>query len=252
MLLLVLVAGFVAGVINTLAGSGSLITLPLLVFLGLPANVANGTNRIGVLFQNIIAVGTIRARSGFSLRGSWWVVGWCTAGALAGAQVAVQVDERWMDLAIGLLMAVMLVVVLLKPEKWLRPPSEPDPTAWKRPLNIAAFLAIGFYGGFIQAGVGIFLLSALVLSAGYDLVRANALKLVVVLVFSVPALAIFVAGGQVEWKYGLLLAAGQAAGAWFAARFATGNERAAIWIHRLLIAVILVSGIRFLLAFASA
>jgi len=246
---LVVAAGILAGIINTLAGSGSLITLPLLTFLGLPPHLANGTNRIGVIFQNLTAVGTIRARTGLKLAGSWWIIAWCLLGSLAGAKVAVEVDERWMNLALGILMVVMLGMVWFKPEKWLRPPGEPDPHAHRKPLNMAMFLAIGFYGGFIQAGVGIFLLAGAVLGAGYDLVRANTLKLVVVLVFSIPALGIFQAGGQVQWRYGLLLALGQVIGAWGAARFATGNANVAVWIRRLLIAVILASIVKFIYDF---
>ncbi len=249
---LVIAAGVLAGVINTLAGSGSLITLPLLVFLGLPADMANGTNRVGVVLQSVTAVGTIRARSGMRFAGSWWIIGICLVGSLAGAQVAVQVEERWMNLAIGLLMVVMLLVTLIKPEKWLRPAGDPDPTASRKPLNWLIFLAIGFYGGFIQAGVGVFLLSALVLACGYDLVRANAVKLMVVLVFSLPVLSIFLAGDKVEWRFGLLLAAGQVIGAWLGARFATENAHAPIWIHRLLVVVIAASIVKFLWPFAAA
>ena len=249
---LVVAAGILAGIINTLAGSGSLITLPLLVFLGLPPHIANGTNRIGVIFQNITAVGTIHRRTGLNFSGSWWIIGWCLLGSLGGAAVAVQVDERWMNLALGVLMVFMLGVVLFKPEKWLRPPVEPDPLAYRKPRNMLIFLLIGFYGGFIQAGVGIFLLAAMVLGAGYDLVRANTLKLAVVLIFSLPVLGIFIAGGQVEWRYGLLLAIGQVIGAWGAARFATGNANAAIWIRRLLIAVILASIVKFVVEFVQA
>ncbi len=251
-IILVLLAGVMAGAINTLAGSGSLITLPLLVFLGLPPNVANGTNRIGVLFQNITALSTMRANSALRIKGSWWIVGWCLLGSIAGARVAVSVDERWMNLALALLMATMLIVVIIQPEKWLREPGEPTAGAWKRPLNWLIFVLIGFYGGFIQAGVGIFLLAAMVLAGGYNLVHANVIKLLVVLVFSVPALLIFLQAGQVEWRYGLLLAVGQVIGAWAAARFATRSQRASLWIRRLLIAVILASIIKFVWEFAAA
>ena len=249
--LLIIGAGALAGAINTLAGSGSLITLPLLIFLGLPAGVANGTNRIGVLLQNVIAVGTIRSRSNFRFEGSWWIIGLCLIGPLAGAQVAVEVDERWMNLAIGILMIMMMAVVLLKPERWLNPPESPHPDAYRKPLNWLIFLAIGFYGAFIQAGVGIFLLAAMVLRGGYNLVNANAVKLMVVLVFTIPVLYIFLRGGQVEWRYGLLLAAGQMIGAWFAARFATGSPNASLWIRRLLIAVIAGSIIKILWPYAA-
>jgi len=247
-IVLVIGAGFLAGVINTLAGSGSLVTLPLLIFFGLPAHVANGTNRVGVFLQGLIALGTMRSRADLEVRSGGWIVGITLVGALAGAWVAVDVPERFMDGAIMGLMAFMLVVLLVKPKRWLQV-GMPRPDAHRKPLNWLFFLAIGFYGGFIQAGVGVFLLAALVLRAGYNLVHANVIKLLVVFAFSLPVLAIFVWNGQVAWRYGLLLAAGQAVGAWVAARFATGNPHAETWIRRLLIAVVLASLIKFAVSF---
>lgn len=236
----VVVAGALAGAINTLAGSGSLVTLPLLLSLGLPANVANGTNRVGVFFQGLTALGTIRARGTHNWKSGWWVVAWYTAGALIGARVAVDVPERMLKAAILVLMAFMLVVLLVRPQRWLAN-TEPKPDAARKPLNWLLFLAVGFYGGFIQAGVGIFLISALVLRAGFDLVSANTIKLLVVFAFSLPVLAVFVRGGQVVWSYGLLLALGQALGAWGAARFATDVPNAAQYMRWLLIGVVLLS-----------
>jgi uncharacterized membrane protein YfcA len=239
-LALVIGAGFLAGVINTLAGSGSLVTLPLLLSFGLPAHVANGTNRVGVFTQGLTALGTIRRRAEYDLRGGVWIVGLTLAGALVGARVAVDVPERLLRGAILGLMAFMLVVLLVRPKRWLHR-GQPRPDAARKPLNWLLFLAIGFYGGFIQAGVGIFLLSALVLRAGYNLVHANVIKLLVVFAFSLPVLAVFVYGGQVAWRYGLLLAAGQTAGAWAAARFATAVPDAERYIRWLLIAVVAAS-----------
>ncbi len=243
--LLAILAGFLAGIINTLAGSGSAVTLPLLVFLGLPANVANGTNRVGVIVQNIVGIATF-ARSGkMDLRGGLWLVLPAFLGAAVGAQIAVDLDEQAMNRAIGAVMVVMLLLVLLNPKRWLREQSEFQEG---RPglLTLAIFFAIGMYGGFIQVGVGIFLLTALVMGAGYTLTHANALKLLIVLVFSFSAIAIFIANGQVNWPLGLLVAVGQSLGAWAAARFAVSYRDANLWVRRLLILVILYSIFRFL------
>ncbi|MBN2243065.1 MAG: sulfite exporter TauE/SafE family protein [Acidobacteria bacterium] len=235
---LIVAAGFLAGFINTLAGSGSLITLPLLIFAGLPANVANGTNRVAVLLQTAVAVkrfhksGTLDLRKGLALTAP------AVLGAIAGAQIAVNLNEKTMETVIGVLMAGMLVVVLVRPRRWLE--GRPE-LLLKRPgwTQLGLFFLIGIYGGFIQAGVGIFLLSGLVLGAGYELVRANAVKNLIVMASTLFALAVFILNDQVEWLPGLVLAAGNMLGAWFAARMAV--EKGAKFVRWILIAVIVVS-----------
>ncbi|MCB0046425.1 MAG: sulfite exporter TauE/SafE family protein [Caldilineaceae bacterium] len=238
--LLAIAAGILAGIINTLAGSGSLVTLPMLIFLGLPANVANGTNRVGVIFQNIVGIATFRRHGSLDVGGGVWYVIPAVLGAIVGARIAVDINEQMMNYVIGAVMVIMLFVILLDPKKWLRDQSEVQPG---RPgfLTLALFFVIGIYGGFIQAGVGIFLLAGLVLGAGYNLAGANALKLVIVLALSLSAIAVFILNDQVAWGLGLLMAVGQSIGAWLAARFAATNPNANVWVRRLLIAIILFS-----------
>jgi uncharacterized membrane protein YfcA len=239
----VIAAGFGGGFINTLAGSGSLITLPLLIFIGLPANVANGTNRAGVLLQTLTAVGSFRRRQVLDLRGGLMLAVPAIAGAIIGAQIAVNLDEQMMRRIICALMVVMLIVILIRPKRWLegRPEAIQQRPGW---IQIVIFFLIGIYGGFIQAGVGIFLLAGLVLGVGYDLVRANAVKVLIVLCFTLFALVVFVLNGQVWWGIGLLLAIGNAGGGWVAAHMAV--ERGAVFIRWLLIAVVAVSAAKLL------
>ena len=242
--LLAIGAGLLAGIINTLAGSGSLVTLPLLVFLGLPAPVANGTNRIGVLVQSVAGAAEFR-RGGAELPpGVLRPIAAAVAGSLVGAAIAVDLDQTLLERSIAVLMAVMLVVVLVRPNRWLR---ERPENLTERPglVAVLGFFVIGVYGGFIQAGVGVVLLAAMVLGLGYDLVTANYVKLVVVLVYTIPAIGVFVANDQVDWGLGALLALGQAVGAWAAARFATSNARANLWVRRLLVAVIVIGILQF-------
>jgi len=212
------ITGFAAGFINTLAGSGSLLTLPILILLGLPANVANGTNRVGVLLQNIVAVATFRRRGALPLEGSWKLIVPSVVGSVIGAALAVDLDEALLRQTIGVLLIVLIGVMLLKPERWIAEHAAPrEPRLF---VEVPLFFAIGVYGGFIQVSVGLFLLAGLVLGAGYNLVGANALKNLIVLVFTAAALVVFVVNGQVEWMLGLLLGAGQAVGAWVATLFA--------------------------------
>jgi uncharacterized membrane protein YfcA len=240
---LVVLAGIVSGFINTLAGSGSLVTLPLLIFMGMPANVANGTNRIGILLQNLVGVGSFRKNDALDTRGMIWLGIPAAIGSLLGAQIAVNLDEKIMDRTIGVIMVVMLFVILLRPKRWLQGTLthiEGRPTI----LQFFIFFLIGIYGGFIQAGVGIFLLAGLVLAVGYDLVKANAVKNGIVLVFTVFALGIFIKNGQVDFLVGFILAIGSMIGAWLGAKVAV--EKGAEWVRRLLILIIVVSAANLL------
>lgn len=241
---LAILAGIVAGIINTLAGSGSLVTLPMLVMLGLDSNIANATNRVGVVMQNIVGVATFQRSGKLNMSSGWWVIGASVPGGFAGAWVASRLGKAEMDLVIGVVMVIMLFIILFEPEKWLRKHSEVAPgrpTWW----ILLIFLGIGFYGGFIQAGVGVFILAAMVLGMRYSMAHANAIKLVIVLAVTVAAMIVFAQGALIHWGFGLLMAVGQSIGAWLAARFATSHKDANIWTRRLLITVVVVSIIQF-------
>jgi len=239
----VIAAGFAAGFINMLAGSGSLITLPLLIFLGLPANVANGTNRVAILLQNVVGTSSFRRQGVLDVRGGLILAAPAVVGSVLGAQIAVNLNEEVMRTVIGALMVVMMVVILIRPRRWLegRGEVENHRLSWSQ---ILIFFAIGVYGGFIQAGVGIFLLAGLVLGAGYDLVRGNAVKVLIVLCLTGAALIVFILNDQVVWRIGLILAVGNMLGAWVGARVAV--ERGAAFVRWVLIAVVAVSGAKLL------
>ena len=239
----VVAAGFAAGFINILAGSGSLITLPLLIFLGLPATVANGTNRVAILLQNTVAVSSFRFQNTLDWRGGLALAAPATLGALLGARIAVGLDNMMMERVIGALMVAMIGVMLAQPRRWMQTVlSEPQPAY---PVGrMLTFFAIGVYGGFIQAGVGIFLLAGLVLSGQYDLIRGNAVKALIVLCFTAVALPVFVANGQVNWVIGLTLALGNASGAWVGAHIAVARGTA--FVRWVLLGVLLLSAAKLL------
>lgn len=241
--LAVIAAGFGAGFINTLAGSGSLITLSLLLFMGIPANVANGSNRVGILMQNVFATHSFHQKEVLDWRGGFILSIPATIGSILGAQIAVNLDEQLMRQTIGGLMVVMLVIIIARPNRWLEGTLERlerNPSL----LELLIFFLIGVYGGFIQAGVGIFLLAGLVLKAGYNLVRANAVKVLINLIFTSFVLIVFIYNGQVWWSIGLLLAIGNSAGAMVAARLAV--EKGATFVRYVLIGVVTVSAINLL------
>jgi|SRR5690554_2053548 len=248
---LVVAAGLVAGLINTLAGSGSLVVLPMLMLLGLDANEANGTNRVGVMVQTLVGIATLARAGKVEIRGNRWILAATSSGALAGAALAVRVPADDLQQVIGWVMLAMLVVLMLRPQSWLRQTSDASQGGFT-PGRALILVVVGAWGGFLQAGVGVLLLMALVVGLSKDVARANALKLVAVSVFTLASLPIFVAQGQVDWGVGFVVALGQGAGGWLGAKMMVRWPGAGRWVRWLLIAVVSVSAFELLIGSARA
>ncbi len=243
MYVLILAGGILVGFINTLSGNGSVISLPLLIFAGLPADIANGTNRVGILLQNMVGTASFHKRGVLDVRGALILSIPAVIGSVLGAGIAADLNEKVMERVIGVVMVIMAILILTKPERWLHGKTQ-SLEGWPAWYNYLTFFAIGLYGGFIQMGAGIFLLSGLVLGLHYNLVRANAVKVAINFMFTVASLLVLGATGNVNWLLGLVLAGGTTIGAWFAARLAV--EKGALWVHRLLIVVVVISALYLL------
>ncbi len=239
-ILLLFGMGLVAGVINVLAGGGSLLTLPVLLFLGLPAAVANGTNRVAILVQNIVAVDGFRRSGHLPLKIALVCAPTALLGSVLGAELAVGIgDEAFRRILAGVILMVCGVMVI-DPARRFRF----DARTLTRARIIAlagTFFVIGFYGGFIQAGVGFLIITGLLVH-GMDLVRINAVKVFVVGLFTITALVVFVAHGQVDWSLGAALAAGNALGGWLGTRLAVTKGHA--WIRKLVLVVAVLFAVR--------
>lgn len=241
--ILLILGGLIAGFINTLAGSGSLITLPILMFAGLPATVANGTNRIAILLQNVVGVTSFKKKDLLDIKGVLYLGIPVTIGSIIGANIAVNINEEVMRSVIGVIMILMLAVIIIKPKQWLVGKLESIGSNVKI-WQMALFFFVGIYGGFIQAGVGIFLLSSLVLGIGYNVVRANAVKVGIILFFTIFALGVFIYNEQVNFVMGLILAVGNMLGAFLGAKVAV--DKGVVWIRRLLIVIVIISAANLL------
>lgn len=237
---LALAAGFIAGIINTLAGSGSLFTLPFLLFMGLSAHHANGTNRVGILAQTLVGAITLYRRGNVKLGNDVYYILPTVAGSALGAFIAVGINEEALRLTIGVVMLALLVVILSRYNELLRPSDVPM-TAAKRMASWPLLFAVGVYGGFIQLGVGIFTLAVLLLVMNFTFQHANALKNIMNFFLTLPAFLIFAWNGHIVWEIGAVIAVGQTIGAWVAARYAAESQSAAVWIRRLLVVMILVT-----------
>jgi len=239
--LLLFGAGLLAGALNVVAGGGSFLTLPILILMGLPPTMANRTNRIGILVQNISAVWGFR-RHGL-IDGRWLLQAAlpATIGAIGGTLLALRIDEGAFKRILAFLMVAVTLWTLWDPLRRFRTAEERKPVPGGKFLLAAGFFAVGIYGGFVQAGIG-FVLLAMATLAGYDLVRGNALKVFCVLAFTPISLGLFFWNGQVALLPGLALAAGMMIGATIGVRLTVLHGHR--WVRGVVTAAIVLLAIK--------
>lgn len=215
---LLIATGFLVGFINTIAGGGSLISLPVLIFLGLPSSVANGTNRVAVGIQNVMATAGFMSKGVSTFPFNIYLGISALFGAILGARIAVDIKGETFNKILAIIMIVVVLLIVFKPKMKLE---ELQERLTGKPLWIAiiAFFFFGIYGGFINAGLGIVIILFLHYVNQMSLVRSNATKVVVVLIYTLAALVVFVLNDKVDWIVGLILAIGNGTGAWVASRF---------------------------------
>ena len=200
-------AGFLVGIINTIAGSGTVITYSLFMMLGLPVNIANGTIRLGVIMQTLASTLNFKKHNALDWKKGLKLAFPVVIGSIIGALIATEINEAVFEKILAGILLIMLFFIFYKPERWLKnqvQKIQSKPTI----IQLLLFLVIGLYGGFIHIGVGIFMLSVLVLNAGYNLVKANAIKVMTVFLYSPFALVIFIMNDQVHYGIGLIAAIG--------------------------------------------
>ena len=239
-------AGILGGFVNTLAGGGSMITVPALMLLGMPADHANGTNRVGILLQSLTGIRGFN-RSGKLEKGAILPMLIPTvSGAALGA-----ISTTWFHpdvlkpVLLGAMIAIALVMLTF-PDVVTPPEGTRTYSLRERPSGFLMLFGAGIYGGFVQAGVGFILIAALAAGLRYDLVRTNALKVVCTALFSVVSLAVFIFTGQVEWVSGIILAVGMTVGAILSVRFAISvDQRLIKWILFVMVCLTSVSVLLF-------
>jgi len=229
-------AGLFAGCINTLAGGGSLITMPLLIFMGLPSVEANATNRIALFIQNIFAIQGFRSKGVFLFPFSLWLGISATIGAIIGAQIALDIKGETFNKILAIVMVLVMALTVLKP--YITNKNIREDFGNKRLLtSILLFFGIGIYGGFIQAGVGFLIIAALTNVHGLSMAKTNSVKVAVILIYTFFALVVFYFEGVIRWQHGLILAIGNALGGWIASRWSVGkNDK---WIRGILLITVL-------------
>ena len=217
-LLFLVLIGFVAGVINILAGGGSLLTLPMLIFFGLPPSIANGTNRVAIFVQNIFSISGFRSKGVNTFPHSIYFGFSAMLGAIIGAQIAIDISGELFNKILAVIMVFVVTYLVINRKTSYKDLIEriTGKHLW---ISLILFFFIGIYGGFIQAGTGFLILLVLSGVNRFSLVKSNAIKVVVAFIYTISALAIFIYNDQVNWKYGLILSIGNALGGWFASRW---------------------------------
>lgn len=217
-LLLLALAGVVSGFLNVMAGGGSLLTVPIMVFMGIPGPVANGTNRIAILAQNITAATTFFRRGYSDFKLSLSLAACSIPGAAAGAMLGSHLEGIWFNRTIA---AIMLGVMLIM---WLdrgnRPEQDSDAGPSRKQLwwGHILMVGVGFYGGFIQLGVGFIIMPVLHRVMGFDLIKTNMHKVFIIGCYTAVALLVFTSQVEMLWMVGLVLAIGNSCGGWLATR----------------------------------
>ncbi|MGH9338874.1 MAG: sulfite exporter TauE/SafE family protein [Acidobacteriota bacterium] len=271
--LVLFAVGCIAGLLNVIAGGGSFLTLPVLIFLGLPATLANGTNRIAIFLQNVGAVWGFHRYKVLEWSSALWAAVPATLGAVLGTWAALVISDEAFQKILAFLMIAVTLWTLWDPLKKapagtaarshpeLLPPetsaskaaiepnsvspgyrSEASPSAApSRVLLGLAFFLVGIYGGFVQAGVG-FMILAVTTMAGLDLVRGNGVKVLSILVFTFVSLGIFAWEGEVNWPLGLVLAGGSVVGGLIGVRLTVLKGHA--WVKAVVTTAVIVLAIK--------
>jgi uncharacterized membrane protein YfcA len=215
-------AGLFAGFVNTIAGGGSLLTMPILIFMGLPSAEANASNRVALFLQNVFSVAGFKSKGVTAFPFAIWLAISASAGAYIGSTIAVDIRDVVFNRILAVVMLMVISLIVMKPK--IKQQAAEMMSVKKTWVSVMLFFFIGIYGGFIQAGVGFLVIAALTGVHGFNMAKTNSIKVFIILCYTLIALFIFWLEGKIRWEYGLTLAIGNAAGGWIASRWSVGKS----------------------------
>lgn len=236
------IVGAFTGFLNTVAGGGSLISMPVLIFMGLPGTVANGTNRVAILAQNIFAVGGFHSK-GIKLPFPYvyYLSGVSLAGGLIGAWLATDISDLLFNRILAIVMVVVVISIIFNPSS-SKKGGEEILTPSRQVLGVVLFFFLGIYGGFLQAGIGFLVIALLTHVNNFNLIKINYIKVFAAILYTGAAVVIFALGDKIIWTIGLTLALGQALGGWYASRWSV--DKGEKWIKRILVVAVVAMAIK--------
>ncbi|WP_432797989.1 sulfite exporter TauE/SafE family protein [Poriferisphaera sp. WC338] len=234
--ILLAITGLIAGFVNTLAGGGSFLTIPALIyFFNLPPQIANATNRFSVIFYAGTSSSIFLKHGLTDYRLMLRLLIPSIVGAVCGAGAAAILPPKSFQLIFGIAMILMALTFILKPKILLETRHRTKPTPIK---ELFVFYLIGFYGGFMQAGVGLLLLAGIAIFHAKDLVKSNAIKVTLAFFFGFVSVAIFAYYGQIDYVKGAVIAIGAIIGALIGAKLAIKKGARLIFFFVITIAII--------------
>lgn len=237
--LLVVIGGILAGFVTTLAGLGSVLTLYILIeIVGLDSDIANGTNRLGIMAMSLIAIPTFYKGGHLNVRKSWPILLALFIGSIGGVILAVNIDNAAFRKVFRYLLIVMLFIVFIDPKKWI---VNTDHTHQMSYWMLPILVVIGFYAGFIQVGTSVLLVVFLAIAGKYSLVDASGIKLTAFALYTAVCIAIFAYNDKIAWQLGGILAIGEGIGAYIAAKVATTYPKANSVVRYLLITMLIIA-----------
>ncbi|NQX84610.1 MAG: sulfite exporter TauE/SafE family protein [Flavobacteriaceae bacterium] len=240
-ILWLILAGFAAGFINTIAGGGTLLTLPALIFMGLPPSIANGTNRIAIFLQTAAGVAGFKSKGVTTFPFSIYCGLSALLGALIGAKIAVDIKGETFNKILAVIMIIVVLLIIFKPK--LKAKESLERTTGKFLwIAVITFFFLGIYGGFINAGIGFLMLIFMPYVNRMSLLRANAAKVTIVCIYTFGAIIMFYLNDKINWKYGLILSIGNVSGAWISSRWSVKKDDN--MIQMVLIVMIIVMAIK--------
>ncbi len=238
--LILIVAGIFSGFANTVAGGGSLVSLPVMIFLGLPAGIANGTNRVALFAQNIFAIAGFKSKGVSAYPYSLYLGISALIGAGIGAKLSADLDDLVFQRILAIVMIAVVILTLFNPAKT---GMVTERLGRKHTIiGIITFFFIGIYGGFIQVGIGFIMIAALTHINHFSLVKTNSAKVFVAFIYITSTIAVFAWEGKINWQFGLTLAIGNSIGGWFASRWSV--DKGDVWIKRVLVFMSIAMAIR--------
>jgi len=236
--LLLVVAGFVAGFVNTIAGGGTLLTLPALIFMGLPPSVANGTNRIAIFLQTFTGAVGFKSKGVSTFPFSIYCGISALLGSLIGAKIAVDIKGETFNRILAIVMIAVVLLIVFKPKMNFQELKERT-TGKYLWISIIVFFFLGIYGGFINAGIGFLMLIFLPYVNRMTLIKANATKVTIVCIYTIGAIVMFYLNNKINWKYGLILSTGNIAGAWISSRWSVKKGDKMVRIFLIVMVIIM-------------
>lgn len=242
-IILILITGLAAGFINVNAGGGSFLTIPMLIFMGLPPAVANGTNRVALTFASMISVHNFKRKGFFEWKLSLSLGIPMTAGAIIGSLISINLPEKLYTTILAVMILIVIAIIIVNPQRFIKK-NLVKPTLKTRVAGAVIFFILGIYAGVIQAGVGFLIITSLIFLTGYNLVKINSMKVLIAMIYMVATLAVFIISGNVNWLYALILSVGNGTGAYLGTRFAVKHGDK--WIRIIMIVAALIMALRLL------